>query len=117
MKLGGKWRTGNPLRFFLLSQLAAVIIFVAGAVIFGEAKNHVPEAQPGAGIGISMFVVGFVLMVALFVLGIVDLWGYLRGVRDPAVKVEGQPHAEPRSKRDQHASADRPTRAGQHLWG
>ena len=116
MKPGGKWRSRHPLRFFLLGQLAAVVVFVAGAVIFAAAQNHVPRAQPEGGIGISMFVVGFVLMVTLFVLGIVDLWGYLRR-RDPAVNVPGQPRAEPRTKQDQPASADRPTRARQHLWG
>jgi hypothetical protein len=117
VKLGGKWRSGHPLAFFLLGQLVAWVVFVVGAVIFAAAtKKHAPAAQPGGGIGISLFVVGFVLMVLLFVLGIVDLWGYLRR-RDPAVNVAGQPHAEPRTKQDQHANADRPRRAGQHLFG
>ena len=115
MKVGGKWRSRRPLRFFLLGQLFAFVVFVVGAVISGIAANHVPPAQPGNDIGISMGAAGFALMVTLIVLGIADLWGYLlsRGRRGPAANVSGQRHAEPRTKRDQPAAADRPTRAWQ----
>ena len=48
-------------------------------------------------------------MVTLFVIGIVDLWGYLRR-REPTANVPGQPHAEPGPKREQPADVDRPGR-------
>ena len=84
MKLRGRWRSRHPLRFFLLGQLAAVVVLVVGSVIAGEAAKHVPAAQPGDGIGVSIASIGFLLMVTLFVIGIVDLGvTYAAGSRPP----------------------------------
>ncbi len=83
MKLGGRWRSRNPLRFFVISEVISLAVLVLGAGILGAATPAVgPAHQPGGAIGGSGFGVGFALMVVFLVLGAIDLAHYRRGSLD-----------------------------------
>jgi hypothetical protein len=102
MKRDGRLRGKHPLRFFLLGQLGAVSLFMTGAGIAGAASEKEPGTQPAESIGWIMFVVGFLLIVILIAIGIIDFVDYLRG--RAAAKAQRRP---PAWKRDRPANSDR----------
>jgi hypothetical protein len=80
MKLGGRWRSRNPLRFFLISEVISLAVLVVGAVILEAATPPVgPPHEPKGAIGILGWVVGLILMGVFLILGAIDLAHYLRG--------------------------------------
>jgi len=80
VKLGGRWRSRNPLRFFLISEVISLAVLVLGAVILEVAKPSVgPTHEPEGALGLSGWVIGLILMVEFLVLGAIDLTRYLRG--------------------------------------
>jgi hypothetical protein len=94
VKLGGRWRSRNPLRFFVISEVISLVVLVLGAGILGAATPASgPAHQPGGAIGGSLFGVGLALMVIFLVLGAIDLARYLRGLRGQGRGASSRPDA------------------------
>jgi hypothetical protein len=80
VKLGGRWRSRKPLRFFLVSETISFAIFVCGAGILGASLPTVgPARQPEGAIGSTGLGLGFAFMVLFLLLGAVDLTRNLHG--------------------------------------
>jgi uncharacterized membrane protein YdfJ with MMPL/SSD domain len=81
VKLGGRWRSRNPLRYFLISEAISFAVLVLSFVIFAVATaGGGLVRQPEGAIGGSGLGIGLALIVLFLVLGAIDLTRHIHGM-------------------------------------